>query len=123
MKNAIVCWKCGAGLDQLTLPLSRYDSCQSCNAELHVCRMCHHHDPRWRRGCREDRAEEVREHDRANFCDFFAPRPDAWQPADGTLTTAARSELESLFGDDTGAAQPDDTQQALDKLFRKDSDA
>ena len=34
------CWKCGASLAELTLPLRRLEECRACGAELHVCRLC-----------------------------------------------------------------------------------
>ena len=34
MSNAaLVCWKCGASLADLSLPLSRTDECRACRAE------------------------------------------------------------------------------------------
>jgi hypothetical protein len=41
----LICWKCGASLAELTLPLSRTDFCRACRAEVHVCRMCRFYDP------------------------------------------------------------------------------
>ena len=36
----LVCWKCGASLADLTLPLLRLEECRKCGAELHVCKLC-----------------------------------------------------------------------------------
>jgi hypothetical protein len=98
MNHNLVCWKCGADLSALTLPLSRRDECKQCRAELHVCRMCSDYDERVAKQCREPIAEEVSDKTRANFCDYFAPRPGAYKAADTSAATAARSELERLFG-------------------------
>jgi hypothetical protein len=45
MTHAIACFRCGASLAALSLPLSRRDECPECTASLHVCRMCRHFDP------------------------------------------------------------------------------
>jgi hypothetical protein len=98
MKHNLVCWKCGADLSQLSLPLSRRDECARCRAELHVCRMCVDYDPSVAKHCREPTAEEVSDKTRANFCDFFVPRPAAYVPPDTGSVAQARLELEKLFG-------------------------
>jgi hypothetical protein len=98
MAHGLVCWKCGAGLEALSLPLSRRDECARCRAELHVCRMCVEYDVAVAKHCREPTAEEVRDKQAANFCDFFRPRPGAFRPPDQTAVDSARAELERLFG-------------------------
>ena len=98
MAHELVCWKCGADLAALTLPLSRRDECAHCRAELHVCRMCIEYDVAVAKHCREPTAEEVRDKQSANFCDFFRPRPGAYLPPDRVAVDSARAELERLFG-------------------------
>ena len=98
MDHGLLCWKCGADLAALTLPLSRRDECARCRAELHVCRMCVEYDTRVAKHCREPIAEEVSDKQQANFCDFFRPQPNAWVPPDTAATDSARTELERLFG-------------------------
>jgi hypothetical protein len=98
MRHGLVCWKCGADLEALTLPLSRRDECKHCRAELHACRMCVEYDVRVAKHCREPTAEEVSDKQRANFCDHFRPRPGAWQPPDQAAVDKSRAELERLFG-------------------------
>jgi ribosome-binding protein aMBF1 (putative translation factor) len=98
MAQRLVCWKCGADLAHLSLPLSRRDECSHCRAELHVCRMCADYDTSVAKHCREPTAEEVSDKTRANFCDFFAPRPGAYVAADSSAAERARRELENLFG-------------------------
>ena len=73
MAHELVCWKCGASLSALTLPLRRLEECR-CRAELHVCRMCVEYDTGVAKHCREPTAEEVRDKASANFCDHFKPR-------------------------------------------------
>jgi hypothetical protein len=48
--------------------------------------------------CREPTAEEVSDKTRANFCDFFAPRPGAYLAPDISAAERSRLELEKLFG-------------------------
>lgn len=98
MAHELVCWKCGAALAALTLPLRRLEECPACRAELHACRMCVDYDTRVAKHCREPTAEEVRAKDRANFCDHFRPRPQAFTPPDTAAIDRARSELDKLFG-------------------------
>jgi hypothetical protein len=94
----LVCWKCGASLAALTLPLRRLEECPKCHSELHVCRLCIDYDTGVAKHCREPTAEEVREKTRANFCDFFKPRAGAYLAPNTVEVDRARAELEKLFG-------------------------
>ena len=98
MAHDLDCWKCGASLAALTLPLCRLDECPQCRAELHVCRMCVDYDIRVAKHCREPTAEEVSDKTRANFCDHFKPRPRAYTPPNIAEVDRSRAELEKLFG-------------------------
>ena len=98
MAHELVCWKCGASLADLALPLRRLEECAKCRAQLHVCRMCREYDPRVTGACREQNAEEVRNKEGANFCDFFRPRPGAHSAGNGGASDQALSELHKLFG-------------------------
>jgi len=97
MSHSAVCWQCGASLEQLSLPLSRFDVCKACRAELHVCRQCRFHDVTVAKQCREPVAEEVRDKQRANFCGYFMLRPDAWAGDQTNAQDKARAALEALF--------------------------
>jgi hypothetical protein len=94
----LVCWKCGASLAQLSLPLMRRDECPGCRAELHVCRMCRDYDTGVAKQCREPTAEEVSDKTRANFCGHFAPRAGAYVAGDTAAAARARAALDRLFG-------------------------
>lgn len=96
--NLIVCWKCGAALTGVPMPLSRLSECLSCHVELHVCRMCEFYDPHKAESCAEERADPPKDKQRANFCEYFEPQKDAFQPADTSAADRARAELEKLFG-------------------------
>ncbi|HZO22316.1 MAG TPA: hypothetical protein VFB37_07390 [Steroidobacteraceae bacterium] len=98
MSHDLVCWKCGASLADLTLPLRRLEECRKCRAELHVCRMCVDYDTRVAKHCREPTAEEVSDKTRANFCDHFKPRPGAYTAPNTVEVNEARAKLEQLFG-------------------------
>jgi hypothetical protein len=94
---ALVCWKCGAPLDALSLPFTRAEECRACRAELHVCRMCRFYDTSKARSCAEPVADEVQDKTRANFCGYFEPAAGRFQPA-RTAAEGARNALEALFG-------------------------
>ena len=98
MSDDIACYRCGASLSELSLPLSRRDQCPECTADLHVCKMCIHFDTTVPRQCREDGAEDVTEKERANFCDWFKPSADAFDPKRRADADAARNALDELFG-------------------------
>jgi hypothetical protein len=98
MSHDLSCWKCGASLAELTLPLRRLEECPKCHAELHVCRMCVDYDTRVAKHCREPTAEEVNDKTHANFCDHFKPRPGAYTPPNTAEVEAAKSALDQLFG-------------------------
>jgi len=118
--EGLVCWKCGESLAALSLPLRRQDACKACGAELHACRLCEFYDTSVAKSCREPVAEEVRDKTRANFCDYFKPRPHAFRAASAEAE-GAKSELESLFGGPSTDATPrdggDDDRARLEKLF------
>ena len=99
MTHKVRCYRCGESLAALSLPLSRQDECPGCGNYLHVCRMCVYFDPRVPRQCREDGAEEVREKDRLNFCDWFKPSETAFDPDRKAEEDQARAALDALFGD------------------------
>lgn len=99
MSHKLVCFRCGESLAALSLPLSRQDECPECSAYLHVCRMCTHFDRNVPRQCREDGAEDVTEKERVNFCDWFSPDSDAFDPHKKSEADDARKALDALFGD------------------------
>jgi hypothetical protein len=115
-----LCWKCGANLAELPLPLSRLAECPACRAYQHACRMCLEFAPGIPKQCREQDAEEVKEKDRPNFCDYFKPNPKAYRGGDAK-TEAAKSKLDSLFGGAEAETSPDPARGKLDELFGKKS--
>lgn len=105
MSEGLACYKCGASLASLSLPFRRLEECPQCSRELHVCRMCQSYDSRSPKGCSEDDAPEVREKERANFCDYFKPNAAAFVPGELDAEQRARTELAVLFGDQHRADQ------------------
>ncbi|NIV16933.1 MAG: hypothetical protein GWN47_00655 [Woeseiaceae bacterium] len=99
MSHEIRCYRCGASLAALSLPLSRQDECPGCHNHLHVCMMCIHYDRHVPKQCREDDAEEVTEKARLNFCEWFKPSETAFDAGRKDEEDAARAALEDLFGD------------------------
>ena len=97
MLDSLVCWKCGAPLADLSLPLLRTEECRACRAELHVCRMCRFYDTGKAKSCAEPVADEVQDKTRANFCGYFEPVAGRFR-ARGSAAQQAREALESLFG-------------------------
>lgn len=98
MSAVLQCWQCGESLAALSLPLLRLDECPKCRSHLHVCKLCVEYDTRVAKHCREPTAEEVRDKERANFCDHFKPKPGAYVPGKQAATDAAKSALDALFG-------------------------
>jgi hypothetical protein len=121
MTHDLICWKCGASLAYAILPLSRRETCKSCNAEQHVCRLCKHFDSRVSDQCTEERAEQVSNKELANFCDYFDPQSGAWQGDSSSAQKKAADDLAALFGegpaDQTGDSAVSDE---LNKLFGLD---
>jgi hypothetical protein len=97
MAEAFVCWKCGASLAGLSLPLLRSEECRACRAELHVCRMCRFYDTSKAKSCSEPVADEVQDKTRSNFCGYFEAAAGRFRPRDAAADQA-KSALESLFG-------------------------
>ncbi len=125
MTDELLCWKCGASLAELLAPLERLAECPVCAADLHVCRLCEFYDTGVARSCREPVAEDVADKTRANFCDYFRARPGAYSAPDGEAASAARAELDALFGDggaSAGAAEAEPASDALEDLFRRPDD-
>ncbi|HZD53901.1 MAG TPA: hypothetical protein VE175_12705 [Woeseiaceae bacterium] len=119
MVDELKCYRCGTSLAALSLPVSRRDACPECAASLHVCRMCRFFDPAVPKQCREDDAEEVQDKEKANFCEWFVPSPDAFDPAQAHEAARARSELTALFGEGEGEKPAEDElRRRAEDLFR-----
>ena len=87
------CFNCGTELTFSFNP-GRRDTCSKCHADVHVCRNCLHYDRNAYNECREPSAEVVKEKDRSNFCDYFAPGNGA---GGVDKTKDLRAQAEALF--------------------------
>jgi len=123
MGSSLVCWKCGHSLAELSLPLQRLDECRRCHAELHVCKMCEFYSVAVAKHCREPIAEEVKDKERANYCDYFKVRPDAYSSAGLDAAAKAQADLAALFGGGNAQTPPasaaDRARAELEALFGK----
>jgi hypothetical protein len=97
MTHNIACYRCGASLNALSLPITRRDQCPECTVDLHVCKMCTHFDPAAPSQCREDDAEDVKEKELANFCEWYSPSETAFDPRYKSEADKAMESLEALF--------------------------
>jgi hypothetical protein len=123
--NSLVCWKCGASIASEPLPLARLAACPACHADLHVCRLCEFYEPGVANSCREPIADVVGDKERANFCGYFQPRPDACTGSGGDPAREARTRLEALFGNAPGgepesASDAGGARRRLEDLFGPD---
>jgi hypothetical protein len=126
IKPGLRCYRCGASLAEISLPLRRLELCPACGVELHVCRMCGHYAPAKPDACDEEGAVPVHNKTTANFCDWFTPNPEAFDGRAQQAESTARAELSALFGGDAtaspqgaGASGKDPLLDAAEKLFRK----
>jgi predicted RNA-binding Zn-ribbon protein involved in translation (DUF1610 family) len=100
------CHGCGTELD-LRQRIYRNTVCPSCGKELHICLNCRFYTPGAHWDCRENIPDQVREKDRANFCDYFSlsdsgNSTDAARTRDAAKQKAeqAKSRLDNLFGNE-----------------------
>ena len=113
------CWRCGALCEEDLRVLPRTAQCNSCHADLHVCRQCEFYDTGVAKHCRETIADEVQDKTRANFCAYLKLRINAFEGA-SDKTSAARQQLDALFGATSSAGAPnsaDAAKSALEALF------
>jgi len=119
MTDVLSCFRCGASLEKLTLPLSQRDECPECTIHLHVCLMCEFFDPDVPKKCREDDAEEVVDKEKMNFCEWFRPNSEAFDPVRAGKAAKARSELDALFGGKVeSGSEPDGLASKAEDLFK-----
>ena len=119
MSDDLRCYRCGESLADLTPPISRSDECPFCRRYLHVCRMCVNFDLSVPAQCREDDAEEVFEKEKSNFCDWYSPSPNAYDPRGKKLRDNAENVLAALFGGEKAADDGNDNaSKKAEDLFR-----
>jgi len=89
------CFHCSRQI-QLRQRIGFREMCPQCERPLHVCLNCDFYDAAFNNQCREPQAERVVDKDRANFCEYFAPR-NASRPQTSSAVNSARAHLENLF--------------------------
>lgn len=109
------CWQCKKRLQDVILPMSRREVCSQCDADQHVCRMCMHFDGR----CNEEQADSVRETERANFCDYFAPSDKVFAATETSKAEQAKIKLAELFGDPLPTKEQPDLTLSPQELAEK----
>ena len=63
------CHFCNRGITDPKIHIR--DECPACGGDLHICLNCEFYDRNAYRQCRESIREEVRDREKANYCDFF----------------------------------------------------
>lgn len=90
----VKCFQCGKASEAGEF-VARRDTCEYCDADLHVCCNCAFYDKNAYNECREPQAERVLEKEKSNFCDYFTPGQGALQQ--DTAKEDAKAKLEALF--------------------------
>lgn len=91
------CAGCGFAIESSgAAPIGFRESCDRCDADLHTCRNCEHHDPSAYNECVEPGAERVSERDRANRCDWFSAGGASGAQGDSVREKSV-NDLEALF--------------------------
>ena len=88
------CFHCGRPIE-VKERVGFRDSCPACDRPAHACHNCDFYDPAYDNQCRENQAERVVDKDRANFCEYFAPR--RVNPKQAATSTNPRAKLDALF--------------------------
>lgn len=124
------CWKCATAIEELLMPVARLAKCKACKADLHVCKMCRFYDPTVSNSCAEPVAEKVTDKQRSNFCGYYQPDPEASLKSAKPGASAAKSQLDALFGlgNAVGEQQPaasveEESRRKLAELFGIKPDA
>jgi hypothetical protein len=60
--------------------------------------MCEFYDTSVAKSCREPVAEEVKDKERANFCDYFRSQPGVHAAGGVSEAEGARAQLDAMFG-------------------------
>lgn len=95
----LVCQSCKKPFewDLISIPIGRQDDCPNCNASLKVCLNCKHYDLSAQWECREHIREQVRDKDKANFCEEFSFKPFDEASLNTSQGQSAQSRNEALL--------------------------
>ena len=70
--NKVSCYQCNKTVT-LEHKVSFREECPHCYTDLHVCLNCRFYDESAYNQCRESSAENVRDKERNNYCEYFEP--------------------------------------------------
>ncbi len=70
--NLIPCFHCAKKI-ALQQKVSFREECPHCQSDLHVCLNCQFYDESAHNECREVSAENVKNKERNNYCEYFSP--------------------------------------------------
>jgi hypothetical protein len=95
------CQACGQEIEY-GVRIYRNTVCPSCGKDLKICLNCMFYEPGVHWDCRESIDGEVRDKNRANFCEFFSPASGGARkgPASAAKDKQlhARNDFDKLFG-------------------------
>ena len=94
-----VCYYCGAGFPD-NFEVYKTTECPSCGRDAKVCKNCSFYSPGSKWDCRETVPEDVRDKERANFCDYFRLGGAGSGGKMKKKAEDARSAFDSLFGNE-----------------------
>lgn len=130
MSKSLLCWNCGTSLENVPRPIARHVNCPTCYEFLRCCRMCQHYAPSRPAECDDDRTDPPVIKESANFCEYFSPAFDRYEPVQADRKKGADSQLAALFDKEAEQDRPndltpsgqDDVRSKLDALFEDDTD-
>lgn len=105
--KALVCWKCGASLKRMSLPIGSFDLCPECRVDLHVCRMCRNYADNVPGKCRKEEADYVMHKEQANYCQYYSLKYNAYHSVESDAVAKAQAELNAMFGSASEASAED----------------
>ncbi|MFP4267361.1 MAG: hypothetical protein ACLFQW_05110 [Spirochaetaceae bacterium] len=88
------CFNCGAEIHK---PVYRTTICPSCGKDAKVCKNCRFYSPGAHWDCHETIPEQVREKDRANFCDYFSLSENSPKKVKNDKDDSPRKAFDDLF--------------------------
>lgn len=89
-----LCFFCKKPLE-LEGKISIRESCLECGMDVHVCLNCDFYDPGYSNACREPQAEQARDRETRNVCEYFILSSS--KSSGDEAQQAARSKLEEIF--------------------------
>lgn len=93
------CCFCGQAIDD-KMEIFRSLECPSCRLDLKICLNCIFYSPGSHWDCRETVPEQVKDKEKANFCDYFKFKEVKEGNNDIDKANKAREGFNKLFGDE-----------------------